>query len=212
MPWIHSSTVVVITTFVLSFAAQITAQESPKASPEPKLEARFYQQNTPFAGEITRGVLVAKETQFSFVMPSGFRRHIDAGEKKISLTSTSYTCSITAKIFETATEGQVDLKPETVRSRVLGWYKDSKVVDEFTASIESMSGPAFEVEWVSDTGQKMTTRAAFVPYAAGRIEFTVQAPSSEIRQYDHTLSQWLLSFRTSPVGKELAVQEFLSEL
>jgi hypothetical protein len=58
----------------------------------------------------------------------------------------------------------------------------------------------------------MTTRAAFVPYAAGYLEFTVQAPTSEVRQYDHVLNQLLLSFRTSPVGKDLAVQEFLSEL
>ena len=94
----------------------------------------------------------------------------------------------------------------------MGQYKAAKIVDEFNASIESMSGPAFELEWASETGKKMTTRAAFVPYATGHIEFTIQAPASEIRLYDQSLSQLLLSIRTSPVGKELAVQEFLSEL
>jgi len=189
------------------------AQEPAKATVEPpKLEARFYQQNTPFSGEITRGILVAKESQFSFVIPTGFRRQIDAVERKISLTSTSYTSAITARIYERATDGQADLKPDTLRGRVLSQHKDAKIVDEFNASIESMSGPAFEVEWVSEMGQKMTTRAAFVPYAAGHIEFFVQAPTSEIRRYDQPLNQLLLSFRTSPVGKELAVQEFLSEL
>jgi len=181
-------------------------------SEPPKLDARFYQQNTPFSGEVTRGILVAKDSQFSFVMPPNFRRQVDAAEKKISLTSTSYTCAITAKIYETATDGQADLKPDTLRQRVLSQHKDAKMVDEFNASIESMSGPAFEVEWASEMGQKMTTRAAFVPYARGHIEFTVQAPTSEIRQYDQSLNQLLLSIRTSPVGKELAVQEFLSEL
>jgi hypothetical protein len=191
----------------------VGAEEPAKTAAEPpKLEARFYQQNTPFSGEITRGILVAKESQFSFVMPADFRRQIDAVEKKVSLTSTSYTCAITAKIFETATDGQADLKPDTLRAQVLGQHKDGKIVDEFSASIESMSGPAFELEWVSEMGQRMTTRAAFVPYAAGHIEFTVQAPSSEVRRYDQSLSQLLLSFRTSPVGKALAVQEFLSEL
>ena len=201
-----------ITGLVLLCAVCARAQEPGTVTEPPKLEARFYQQNTPFAGEITRGILAAKETQFSFVMPAGFRRQIDAAEKRISLTSTSFTCAITAKIFENATEGQADLKPDTLRARVLSWHKDAKVVDEFNASIESMTGPGFEVEWVSDMGKKMTTRAAFVPYSAGRIEFTVQAPTAEIRQYDQSLSQLLLSIRTSPVGKELAVQEFLSEL
>ena len=210
MKWIHYSMSRTITGLMCAVCA--VAQEPGRPAEPPKLEARFYQQNTPFSGEITRGILVAKETQFSFVMPAGFRRQIEAAEKRISLTSTSFTCAITARIFENATEGQADLKPDTVRARVLSWHKDTKVVDEFTASIESMSGPAIEVEWVSDTGKKMTTRAAFVPYSAGRIEFTVQAPTTEIRQYDHSLSQLLMSFRTSPVGKELAVQEFLSEL
>jgi len=191
----------------------VGAEEPAKTAAEPpKLEARFYQQDTPFSGEITRGILVVKDSQFSFVMPAGFRRQIDPAEKKISLTSTSYTCAITAKIFETSTDGQADLKPDTLRARILGQHKDAKIVDEFNASIESMSGPAFELEWVSEMGQRTTTRAAFVPYAAGHIEFTVQAPTSEIRKYDQSLNQLLLSIRTSPVGKDLAVQEFLSEL
>lgn len=202
---------IAVAAFLLVLHAE--AQETAKTPVEPpKLDARFYQQNTPFSGEVTRGILVAQASQFSFVMPPGFRRQVDAAEKKISLTSTSYTCAITAKIFESASDGQKDLKPDALRAEVLGRHKDSKIVDEFKASIESMSGSGFELEWVSERGQKMTTRAAFVPYAAGHIEFTVQAPTSEIRQYDQSLNQLLLSFRTSPVGKELAVQEFLPEL
>ena len=198
---------------MLLIAFPAGAQEAAKTnSASAKLDARFYQQSTPYTGEITRGILVAKESQFSFVMPYGFLRQVDAAEKKISLTSTSYTCAITAKIYETATDGQADLKPDSLRARVLGQHKDAKIVDEFNASIESMSGPAFELEWASEKGQKMTTRAAFVPYATGHIEFSVQAPTSEIRLYDQSLSQLLLSIRTGPVGKELAVQEFLSEL
>jgi hypothetical protein len=189
-----------------------SAQDSKTNAEPPKLEARFYQQNTPFSGEITRGILVAKESQFSFVMPAGFRHQIDPAEKKVSLTSTNYTCAITAKIFEKATDGPADLKSDTLRARVLGRHKDAKVVDEFNASIESLSGPAFELEWLSDAGLKMTMRTAFVPYPAGYIEFTVQAPTAEIRRYDQPLNQLLLSFRTSPLGKELAVQEFLPEL
>ena len=208
-----SNIVTLCSAIVLLLAVRANADEAAKTnSASAKLEARFYQQNTPYTGEITRGILVAKESQFSFVMPYGFLRQVDAAEKKISLTSTSYTCSITAKIYETATDGQADLKPDTLRARVLGQHKAAKIVDEFNASIESMSGPAFELEWASETGQKMTTRAAFVPYATGHIEFTVQAPASEIRLYDQSLSQLLLSIRTSPAGKELAVQEFLSEL
>src|SRR5882672_5992062 len=106
----------------------VGAEEPAKTAAEPpKLEARFYQQDTPFSGEITRGILVAKDSQFSFVMPAGFRRQIDAVERKISLTSTSYTCAITAKIFETSTDGRADLKPDILRTQILSQHKDAHV-------------------------------------------------------------------------------------
>jgi hypothetical protein len=191
-------------------AAQSSAAPSTPAE-KPKIEARFFNQNTPFAGEITRGIIVAETNQFSFVVPPGFHKKIDAATKKLSLTSTSYTCSITAVIHESATDGKADLKPESVRQLLVSRYKDARVVDEFNASIESMSGPAFEIEWTGSVG-KMSTRAAFIPYPGGHFEVTVQAPTPEFRSYDQALFQLLMSVRTSPIGAKLAVQEYLSEL
>jgi hypothetical protein len=182
------------------------------AAPPPTFNARFYQQSTPYAGEVTRGILVSQYNQFSFVLPPGFRQQIEPAEKKISLVSTSYTCAITARIHETESDGPADLKPDTLRAQALNLHKDANLVEEFSAAIESKSGPGFELEWKSDAGLKMTTRAAFVPYPGGHLAFTVQAPTSDIRKYDQALNQLLLSFRTSPVGAELSVQEFLSEL
>ena len=196
---------------VLMVVAGANADDGGKPAAPPKLEARFYQQETPFSGEITRGIIVAQVRQFSFVLPGGFRQKTIPAERKISLVSTSYTCEISAKIFEVATDGEFDFKPDSVRAQLLAQFKEAKVVDEFSGSVESMSGPAFEVEWSSDAGMKMTTRAAFVPHPGGHIEFVVQAPSTEIRKYDQSLNQLLLSIRSSPVGEKLAVQEFLSE-
>jgi hypothetical protein len=198
---------------ILLIVVRTSAEDADKTSASPKkMEARFYQQETPFSGKITRGILVAQARQFSFVMPSGFRRKAEASDKKLSLISTGFTCEITAMIRETVTDGAIDLKPDGLRERVLSRFNSARIVNEFDASIESMSGPAFEVEWKSDTGLKMTTRAAFVPYPGGHIEFSVQAPTGEIREFDQPLNQLLLSFRSSAVGEKLPVQEFLSEL
>ena len=199
---------------ILLAAVGILAEEATNNAPpgKPKLDARFYQQDTPYAGEITRCILVAQASQFSFVLPAGFRRQVDPVERKVSLISTSYTCAISAMIHETATDGAADLKPDTLRVQVSSRHEGAKIVDEFTASIESMSGPGFELEWKSEAALKMTTRAVFVPYAGGHLEFSVQAPASEIRQYDQALNQLMLSFRTSPIGADVAVQEFLPEL
>ena len=199
----------------LFLAVPVFGQDSPageKTGGEPKLKSRFYQQQTAVAGEITRGVLTAQHTQFSFVLPAGFRHDVSSAGKKFSLISTSFTCSATAEIHEAAIEGKADLKPETVRQQILGRHNGTRIVDEFNANLESMTGPAFEAEWKSEAGTLMATRTAFVPYSAGHIEFNFQAPASEIRLYDGAFNQFLTSFRSSPVGAELVVQEFSDEL
>jgi hypothetical protein len=142
------STFFTVIAILLSSADTTRAQSSEqKGVPEiekPKLAGRFYQHSTPHVGEVTRGILTAATNQFSFVVPEGFRRRIDIKDKSICLTSASLTASLTAKICETVVDGQVDLKPESVRQLVLGRYQNSRIVEEFNASIESMTGPAFE--------------------------------------------------------------------
>ena len=66
---------------LLSTSTQYLAAQStnPAAQTEkPKIEAKFFNQTTPFAGEITRGIIVAETNQFSFVVPTGFRNKFDA--------------------------------------------------------------------------------------------------------------------------------------
>lgn len=199
-------------TLILTAALHCGSQPGDPAAPaeKPKIEARFFNQTTPFNGEITRGIIIAETNQFSFVVPAGFRQQIDAAAKKVTLTSTNYACAIIAAIHESATEGAANLKPDSLRQLLLARYKDARIVDEFTASIESMSGPAFEVEWVNDL-TLISTRVAFIPYPGGHLEVTLQAPTKKIRAYDQSLFQLLLSFRTSPIGAKLAVQEYLAE-
>ena len=102
-------TSIAVASLLSALMPELAAQSPSTPAEKPKIEARFFNQNTPFAGEITRGIIVAETNQFSFVVPSGFYKQIDAASKKISLTSTSYTCSITAIIHESATEGKADL-------------------------------------------------------------------------------------------------------
>ncbi len=196
---------------VLAGPQSMLVQDADKNA-APKLNTRFFQQDTSYAGSITRGIIVAQTNQFSFVLPAGFRKQPARTDKKISLVSAGYTCAITAKFYETAIDGKFDIGTESIRQLLLSRHKNDNIVDEFSASVESMSGPAFEMEWNSDNGQKMTTRAAFVPYSGGHIEFSLQAPTSDIRTYDQALGHLLLTFRSSPVGTTLAVQEYLPEL
>jgi hypothetical protein len=209
------STFFTVIAILLSSADTTRAQSSEqKGVPEiekPKLAGRFYQHSTPHVGEVTRGILTAATNQFSFVVPEGFRRRIDIKDKSICLTSASLTASLTAKICETVVDGQVDLKPESVRQLVLGRYQNSRIVEEFNASIESMTGPAFEIEWAGQAC-KMSSRVAFVPYPGGHIEVTVQSPTAEFRSYDAALFRFLISVRTSPIGSKLPVMEYLTEL
>lgn len=195
---------------VSGFCAEDT-DSTVSEKPKPQLQSKFYQQNTPFAGEVTRGIITAATNQFSFVIPNGFRKLPEISGKTVMLTSTSQTASLAFRIFEHAVDGKLDLKPDGLRENVMGRFKDAKVVDEFVAHIESTNGPAFEVEW---SGQvcKMTSRVAFVPYAGGHVEVIVQSPAAEFRSYDAAFSSFLMMIRSSPIGTKLPMVEFLSEL
>ena len=189
-------------------------EETTPTPPPPessKLASSFYQQKVPIVGEITRGIVTAETNQFSFILPTGFRKEAEAGGKKLSLISGNYACTLSVDIHESATQGRAELKPEALRSLVLSRHPKAVLVNEFNAAIESMSGPAFEVEWPSPTDDRMITRTAFVPYPGGHLEINLQTSAKEVRKYDQTLNQFLLSFRSSPLGTKLAVQEFLTD-
>jgi hypothetical protein len=198
----------------LAFASVIRAEDigsSATEKPQPQLQAKFYQQATPFSGEVTRGIITAATNQFSFVIPNGFRKLPEIIGKTVILTSTSQTASLTFRIFERAVDGKFDLKTDSLRENVLGRFKDAKVVDEFPAYVGSTNGPAFEVEW---SGQicKMASRVAFVPYDGGYVEVIVQSPAAEFRSLDSAFSSFLMMIRSSPIGAKLPMVEFLSEL
>lgn len=208
--------IVFATTLALAFATSpgFCADDSSSGvteKPRSQLQTKFYQEKTPFSGEVTRGIITAATNQFSFVIPNGFRRQPEISGKALTLTSTGQTASLTFRIFEHAVDGRMDLKADTLREAVRGRFKGATIVDEFTAHLESMSGPAFEVEW---SGQicRMASRVAFVPYAGGHVEVIVQSPATEIRSYDSAFSSFLMMVRSSPAGSKLPMVEFLSEL
>ena len=188
-------------------AAETLASEVPP----PELKSKFYNQETPYAGEVTRGIITAATNQFSFVIPPGFKKLVDIKGKTLTLNSTSMTATLTFKISEDAVEGKTDMSLGALKEAVLKRFKDGRIVDEFGGTIESMSGPGFEVEWPGAVC-RMSSRIAFVPYAGGHIEIVVQSPTAEFRAYDVPLATFLLTIRTSPVGTKVPVIEYLSEL
>ena len=191
-------------------AGEVTRGEA-SAGP-PKMKLRLHQEQAPHGGQITRGVLVAETNQFSFVMPPGFGSHAEPSQKTVTLTSRDYACSMIMRIHESFKPSAIQPKPEALRAQVLARYTKAVIVDEFTAAVESMSGPGVEVEWQPENASPSTSRVALVPYPGGYLEFIVQAPTTQIRKYDQAFNQLLLSFRASPIGVKLEMQPFLKDL
>lgn len=186
-------------------------RENKPAEPAP-LEARFYQEKAPLAGEITRAILVAQSNQFSMVLPADFRAEVDSSRKRLTLTATDFSCAITLQVHEWAFEGKADLRPDTLRPDVLARFPDGRVTDDFSATIESQSGPGFEVQWATSQGMKMITRVAFVPCSGGHLEVCLQGPSQRVTERGFLLNHLLLSLRSGPLNSKLPVQTLLSEL
>ncbi|MEW6305448.1 MAG: hypothetical protein AB1705_18380 [Verrucomicrobiota bacterium] len=190
--------------------ATSTAEASP-TNAVPKFQVTTAKDTSPTGGEINRGIIVARKHQFSFVLPPAFLAQTEASQQKLMLVSRDKEGFISAHIHETDSPAP-ELKPEALRSHVLEKFPNGRIVDEFAANLESLSGPAFAVQWRSPSGLVLMAIVARVPYQGGYLEFNVSAPVQRAEEFRNAWFSLLLSFRTSRVGEKLEVQQFLPDL
>lgn len=191
--------------------APLAPAQTAGADEPPALKLVIFADKLANGYQITRSILTTRSNQFSCVVPAGFRTQLDEGQKKFSLISTDHIGSISLKIVEPA-NGPAELKPDELRAQVLARQPGAKVVDQTPLTACGGTGPAFEIEWWTETKTRMAMRTAFVPIPGGHLEIVVQARSEKIRSLDGALNQFVLSLRTSPVGSKLTTQAISSNL
>ncbi len=138
--------------------------------------------------------------EFAFVMPPEFR--LDASNpEKLVLVKSDYTCFINLRIMRMGTASSAPPKPETLRGPLLSRYPSARILEEFNQSAANQTGPAFDLQFRSAAGMLQSARIAYIPCAAGLIEFTLVANADQFVNGQYAFSSLLLTFCTNEGGK-----------
>ena len=150
---------------------------------------------------VSRAYLTAGTNKFGFLVPEGFQT--DPNNKaldRISFISSEYNGWLTLHLAEPATSGDNDLDPQFYREQLLSRYPGAKITEEFSLTAAGRSGPAFDLQKMSG-GMLQSMRVAFIPSAAGVLEFSLLASPDNFPKFGSSFNLLLLTFRASVDGK-----------
>jgi hypothetical protein len=153
----------------------------------------------PERGEVTLTVLHTAKHEFVFLPPAGWRTpQVDAAAGAITWTSADDTSRLQFKINISGSGRPTPLRPEELRQVVLQELPAAKITEEFTCHTGSGSGQAFDLERVVDGKFPMSSRMAYFPFSAGRIEVHLSSPTDQFTQRQHELTGFLNSLQVRP--------------
>jgi len=126
-------------------------------------------ENGEFIGDeqIRRIYLSAGTNQFGFIIPTGLRVDLSRADR-ITLTASDMGYFVTMRIISGhPTQGW--------RQQLLAKYPGATVDDESSTEVAGRHGPLFNLRWKPEGGVDRAVTVAFVPSAAGVLEFALVA-------------------------------------
>lgn len=138
--------------------------------------------------------------RFSFRVPEGSRAST-ATEDRINVIKNDYSCvvSLRAATGECATQN-----PQRLKEALLGRFPDMRLTGERSIMAADNTGPAFDFIHESD-GLKRKTRVAFVPSAAGILEFKMTTAPDTFEANQDIFNEIVNTFRASKPNGDLEV-------
>ena len=190
----------------LLFASRAFADETPQETPTPATNRPAF--NASVRGgetvgdqQIQRAFLTIGATQIAFIIPTGF--FMDASDtQKIVLADSSGHCFITVRVHP---KSEVNSDADFFKAQALSRFPGAKISSESSESAVNHFGPAFNLEWAGPNGGPESVRIAFIPCAAGVLEFSVLTPSANFKDAQLYLTVLLSSLRTNESGKLVIV-------
>jgi hypothetical protein len=141
--------------------------------------------------------------KLAFIVPTDFR--MDASDTgRIVLSGNSSPCYITVRV-SSPTSADAESQNAFFRAEALSRYPGAKVSEESSDSAAGHMGNAFNLEWTDASGTPECVRIAFIPCAAGVLEFSAQAPASYFHEAQMNLTVLMTSVRSNETGKLVIV-------
>lgn len=186
----------------LFFLNSAFAGETPSGTPstnKPAFNASLRAGETVGAHQVQRAFLTVGTNQIAFIVPTGF--FMDASNpQKIVLSDDAGEYFITVRVTnpQIPSEGSPD---DFFKAIVLNRFAGAKISDQFSARIANHAGTAFDLQWMSPKGGQQSTRIAFVPTAAGVLEFSILSRVVNFKDAQGYLSGLMSSVRSNETGK-----------
>jgi hypothetical protein len=186
---------------LLSCKAGADLPEVSEAAPPPlpPLQANLRKGEVIGIEQVRRAFLTFGTNEFVFVIPPGFR--MDASDSgKVVLSDANYDFYLTFRVANPAA-GLRAAQTEACRELLVKQHPNVKILDEFFQSAANRGGPAFDLQWDNTSGAKQASRVAFIPSAAGTLEFSLLSKPDKFAQGKTFFNLLLSTFLSNEGGK-----------
>jgi hypothetical protein len=193
---------------VLFFAARAAANDAPEASTMPATNhsafgASLRSGETVGDHQVQRVFLHVGTNELAFRVPEGFC--MDASDPhKIVLTDNNSGYFITVRVNQSPVP-DADSQNQVFRSEALSRFPGAKISEESSDFADGHLGWAFNLRWTSSSGTDESARVAFIPCAAGVLEFSALARTENFRDVQSFLAGLMTSVRSNETGKLVIV-------
>jgi hypothetical protein len=143
-------------------------------------------------------VLQTSTARFSFLPPRNWAVKENATTREVVMMARNLITSIRFKIVEDAPEATAEGRMAQWRQSVLEKHPDSKITAEFRCYTSKVEGTALDLERIGPNDTKISTRLAYIPLSAGRVEFDLTTTGGNLADARLAFGNLLTSFRIEP--------------
>jgi hypothetical protein len=180
-------------------ADEPAVESSATATNKPAFKAALHGGETIGKHQVQRAFLDVGTNRIVFIVPGGFWMNT-SNPQKIVLTSADKNCFITVRVIPGAVSESVSYK-----ELAMSVYPGAKITQESSELVANHSGTALNLEWLNPSGVAQSARISFIPTAAGVLEFSVLARSSDAKDARANFETLLSSVQTNESCKIVIV-------
>jgi hypothetical protein len=148
--------------------------------------------------QILRVMVSSGTNQFLIVVPLGLQLE-QSSENRVVIVSADRSYRLLFRMIG-APEGDPS-KHDSFRERLAQDYVGAKVTEESLSQAAGHTGPSFDLFWRAYGGTEQFVRVAFIPSAAGTLEFSLISDSEHLGDAQRSFRKLLRGFRSNEKGK-----------
>lgn len=205
--WRARGAVLLALVYAWGFSAGAADPEAGSSSGPFPLRAEVRTDNEPGSVPARRAFVTAGTNRFAFSVPEGFRLDSSSYDL-VSLISGDYHSRLTFRIAGPAALAGQEPRAADWRETVLQQHPGAKILRQFTLTAANRSGPAFDATWSAPGGLQRNQRVAFIPAAAGTLEFSLVCTTDAFPKAQYDLNFLLLTFRAGDAQGKLDLPRF----